>query len=97
MYARVVTWEGAGEEQLREAARELNERATGGPPEGVPSTGFTLLIDPGNGRALAVGLFETEDDYAKGSETLESMDPPGDGFGKRVSVEKWEVAADFRV
>ncbi|HVX83018.1 MAG TPA: hypothetical protein VHB23_16735, partial [Devosiaceae bacterium] len=67
----------------------------GGPPEGVPSTGFLLLQDPAGGRALAIGFFETEEDYRQGDETLNSMSPPGDGMGQRVSVEKYEVA--FRV
>ena len=97
MYARVAQWEGADADQLRASAEELNSRAAEGPPEGVPSVGFTLLIDPDNGRAMGIGLFETEDDYNKGHETLESMSPPGDGFGKRVSVDKYEVAAELRV
>ncbi len=37
-------------------------------------------------------LFESEDDYRQGNETLDSMSPPGDGMGERVSVEKFEVA-----
>jgi hypothetical protein len=96
MYARVAKWEGAGADQLRAAAEELNERASQGPPEGVPSVGFMLLVDPDNGQAMGIGLFETEEDYRKGHETLESMSPPGDGFGNRVSVDKYEVAADLR-
>ena len=96
MYARVAKWEGASGDQLRATAEELNSRAQEGPPEGVPSVGFTLLIDPDNGRAIGIGLFETEEDYNKGHETLEGMSPPGEGFGKRVSVEKYEVAAQLR-
>jgi hypothetical protein len=96
MYARVVHWEGADADDLRKSAEEINSRAQSGPPEGVPSNGFTLLIDPDNGRALAIGLFETEDDYAKGDETLNSMDPPGGGMGKRGDVVKYEVAVDVR-
>jgi hypothetical protein len=97
MYARVVHWEGADADDLRKSAEEINSRAQSGPPEGVPSNGFTLLIDPDNGRALAIGLFETEDDYAKGDETLNSMDPPGGGMGNRTGVDKYEVALDLRV
>ena len=96
MYARVATWEGASGDQLRATADELNARAAQGPPEGVPSVGFMLLIDPDNGRAMGIGLFEDEEKYAQGDETLQSMDPPGEGFGNRVSVEKYEVAADLR-
>jgi hypothetical protein len=96
MYARVVQWEGADGDTLRKSAEEINSRAESGPPEGVPSNGFTLLIDPDNGRCLAIGMFETEEDYAKGDEALNAMDPPGGGMGNRVAVDKYEVALDVR-
>ena len=55
-----------------------------------------LLIDPENGQSLAIGFFETEEDYRKGDETLSSMSPPGDGLGRRASVDRFEVAVDVR-
>ena len=97
MYARVATFEGGDAAQIRAAAEEINSRAATGPPEGVPSTGFTLLIDPDGSRAIAVGLFETDEDYAAGDAVLNSMDPPGGGMGQRVSVHKYEVAVDVRM
>jgi hypothetical protein len=96
MYARVARFEGGEAEAIRKSAQEINARAASGPPEGVPSIGFTLLTDPENGRGLAVGLFETEEDLRKGDEVLNSMDPPGEGMGKRTSVETYEVAVDIR-
>jgi hypothetical protein len=97
MYARVVTWEDGDADAIRKAAEEINSRADSGPPEGVPSKGFTLLVDPDNGRAIAVGLFETEEDYKKGDETLNSMDPPGGSMGRRASVDRYEVGVDVRL
>jgi hypothetical protein len=97
MYARVARWEGGDGDAIRKSAEEINSRAASGPPEGVPSKGFTLLIDPDNGSALSIGLFETEEDYAKGDETLNAMSPPDDGMGKRAPVEKYEVAVDLRI
>jgi hypothetical protein len=68
-----------------------------GPPEGVPSTGFLMLLDPDGKRVVGIGLFETEADYEQGDATLNEMDPPEPGaLGKRVSVERWEVTADLR-
>ena len=96
MYARVAKWEGGDGAAIREAAGEINSRADSGPPEGVPAKGFLLLTDPDNGRVLAVSLFETEDDYRQGDETLKQMNPPGGGFGQRGPVEKYEVAVDVR-
>jgi len=97
MYARVARWEGGDPESIRAAAQRINEDAGSGPPEGVPAKGFTLLTDPDGGQALAIVLFDSEDDYRKGDETLNSMNPPDDGMGKRASVTKFEVAVDVRI
>jgi hypothetical protein len=81
---------------MRQTAEQINADASGGPPEGVPATGLLMLIDPENGRGMAVTLFENEQDLATGDATLNSMSPPDDGFGRRVSVETYEVAVDMR-
>lgn len=97
MYARVVNWEGGEADAMREAAKEIGERASQGPPPGVPAIGFLLLIDPDNGRSLALSVFETEADMRQGDETLNSMNPPGDGLGSRGAASFYEVAADYRL
>jgi hypothetical protein len=94
MYARVAKWEGADAEAVRRTAERIAANAAEGPPEGVPAKGFMLLIDPDNGRSLAVGLFETEEDLRKGDEVLNAMNPPDDGMGHRASVEMYEVAVE---
>jgi hypothetical protein len=55
-----------------------------------------MLIDPDSGRGLGVSLFETEEDLRAGDEVLNSMSPPDEGMGRRSSVERYEVALDFR-
>ncbi len=95
MYARVVRWEGADAESLERTASEIRSQAGDGPPEGVPAKGLLILNDGESGRSIAISLFETEDDYREGDETLNSMSPPDEGFGKRVSVEKYEVAVQL--
>ena len=96
MYARVARFEGAQGDALRREAEDIGARAATGPPEGVPATGFLMLIDPDSGRSLAISLFETDDDLRRGSETLNSMSPGIDNAGKRTSVETYEVAVDIR-
>ncbi len=96
MYARVASWEGAEAEAMRRSAEQINADASSAPPEGLPAKGFLLLIDPDNGRSLAVTLFETEEDLRKGDEVLNSMTPPAGGMGRRASVDMYEVAADLR-
>jgi len=97
MYARVVTWEGGEADAIRTATDEIASRAASGPPEGVPSVGFTLLRDPEAGRVLAIGLFETEEDLNTAAAVLNEMTPPGEGMGERASVDVYEVAVDVRL
>ena len=97
MYARVARWEGAEADQVRAAAQGINAEAASGPPEGLPAKGLMLLIDPDGGRSMAISLFATEEDLRRGDETLNAMSPPGDGMGRRIAVETYEVAADLRM
>jgi len=96
MLARVVMWEGGQAEAMKQSAAEINEQSGDGPPPGVPAKEFLLLQDTANGKAIAVMTFDNEDDYREGDETLNSMSPPGEGMGQRVSVEKFEIAARFQ-
>jgi hypothetical protein len=95
MYARVARWEGADAETLKRTAAEISADAESGPPEGLPAKGLWLLHDLDGGRAMAITLFETEEDYRQGDETLNSMSPPGEGMGQRVAVDKYEVAVEL--
>jgi hypothetical protein len=95
MYARVARWEGAEAAALESTAAEIRSQADAGPPEGVPAKKFILLNDVESGRSIAITLFETEEDYRRGDETLNAMSPPGEGMGRRVAVEKYEVAVDL--
>lgn len=97
MYARVARFEGGDAEGLRRSAGRMRESADAGPPEGVPARSFRLLIDPEGGRALAIALFETEEDLRKGDEALNAMSPQDEGIGRRASVETYEVAVDVAV
>jgi hypothetical protein len=96
MLARIVRWEGGDAETVKKSAEEIRQRAeeAGGPPPGVPATEFMLLHDA-DGNATAITFFENEADYAEGDATLSSMDPPGEGMGRRTGVYRYEVAARF--
>ncbi len=91
MYARVARWDGVDAATLEETAARIRADAESGPPEGVPAKEFLLLSDAANGRTMAIALFETEDDYRQGDETLNSMNPPGGGMGQRVGVDQYKV------
>lgn len=93
MFARVVRWEGADPTALRSSAGQIRSdvESSGGPPEGVPAKGLLVLQDADGGRAMAITFFETEEDYREGDATLSSMSPPGEGMGRRVGVDCYEV------
>lgn len=86
--ARVVSFEGVGSERMAELAREVQE---GGAPEGMPPAELTILHDPAGERALAIVLFDNEEDYRKGDEVLDAMS--GEEVpGRRTGVTKYDVA-----
>lgn len=97
MYARIARFEGMTAEQARSMAAAIRNDASSGPPEGVPATGLTLLVDSDAGRLLAITLFETEEDLRRGDEVLNGMSPPEDSGARRAAVERYEVAADLRL
>ena len=97
MYARVARFEGGMADEMRRGVEQISHQAGQGPPEGVPAVGFLLLVDPENGRGLAITLFQTEEDMRTGDARLNEMSPPAGTMGKRASVEMYEVGADFRL
>jgi hypothetical protein len=95
MYARVATFEGGEAAQIQENIDEIREQGASGPPEGVPATGFLMLLDREAGKTVAISLFETEEDMRTGDATLNEMSPPTGTMGRRTSVEMFEVALQF--
>jgi hypothetical protein len=86
--ARVVSFEGVGSDRVAQVKSEME---SGEAPEGMPPAEFLLLHDPAAEQALAIVLFENEDDYRKGHEILDAMPGP-DTPGRRASVTKYDVA-----
>jgi hypothetical protein len=97
VFARVARFEGADGEKLERATEEIRKQAeqAGGPPEGVPAKRLLVLNDTAAGNSLVISMFESEADYDEGNRTLEGMSPPDDGMGRRVAVEKYEVAIEL--
>ena len=59
-------------------------------PEGIPATGFLMMVDREAGKLVEVLLFESEEDLQQGDETMNSY-APGEGSMHRVSVERFDV------
>ena len=96
MLARVSTFEGGTADGIRGAVAQLRSDIRKGPPEGVKSSGLTVLVDPDGGRVMFIGLFASEEDLRASESALEQMTPP-EGMGSRASVDMYEVAADVRL
>jgi hypothetical protein len=90
--ARVVTFDGVSKDRMDEMNREME---SGEPPEGFPSSELIVLHDPDAEKSLVVVIFDSEDDYKKGHEILDSM-PAGDTPGRRSSVTKYNVATRMK-
>jgi hypothetical protein len=91
MYARVVRFTEVSPERISEIAAQVEK--SDGPPPGVDSTGFQLLVDEAQGTAIFVGFFETEEKMRDASAVFEQMDP-SETPGTRASVDLCEVKAE---
>lgn len=86
--ARVVTFDGVSKDRMQEMEQEMEG---GQPPEGFPSAEIIALHDADAEKSVVIIIFDSEDDYNKGDEILNSM-PAGDTPGQRTSVKKYDVA-----
>jgi len=85
--ARVVEFEGVSPDRVA----QMKQRMQGEPPEGFPSMEFVWLHDDENDRSLVIQFFDSEDDYQRAAQFLESM-PADETPGHRASVAKYDVA-----
>ena len=85
--ARVVSFEGVGQDRIDQMQRDMNESDR---PEDVPASEIVMLYDPEAERSLVILFFENEADYERGDEALNAM-PASDTPGRRTSVSKYQV------
>ena len=88
-YARVTRFTDVDPAKIE----EIKGRAETGPPEGVDSTGLTVVYDADQGTAVFVGVFETEEKMKAAAEVLEAMDS-SQTPGSRATVDAGEIAID---
>jgi hypothetical protein len=85
--ARVVSFDGVGQERVEEMKQQMNE----GRPDDIPATEITMLYDAEAEKAVVILLFDNEDDYNRADATLSAM-PTDETPGQRTSVGRYEVA-----
>jgi hypothetical protein len=91
MYARVVRFTDVNPERIDEIVKQVEENE--GPPEGVDSNGMKLFFDKGQGTAMFVGFFESEDKMNDAAKVFEAMDA-SETPGTRQSVDMCEVVLE---
>jgi hypothetical protein len=92
MHVRVVRFTDVTADRVQEVATRINE--SGGPPEGVNSTGIQLLFDESQGTAVVLQQYDTAEDLEAGERVLGAMDA-SETPGTRASVDKCEVKVDL--
>jgi hypothetical protein len=90
-YARVVRFTDVKPERIAEIARRVEQEE--GPPEGVESTGFKMVVDESQGTAVFIGFFDSEEKMRAADQILDSMDS-SDTPGTRASVDQGEVKVE---
>jgi hypothetical protein len=86
--ARVVSFDGVTDERMAELRRRITSEPQ---PDDLPASEMLLLHDPEAGSALAILVFESEEDYRTADATLNAMSPE-ETPGSRASVGKYQVA-----
>jgi hypothetical protein len=87
-YARVATFDGVTPEHLDGLRQRIEED---GQPEGMNATEFIFLHDPDSSKTVSIILFDSAEDYERGSAILDGVDRD-DAPGQRTSVDRYEVA-----
>lgn len=91
MYARMATFSVDQATKIDGEIEMTRQYTQGGRlPDGIPATGFLMLVDRDGGKVVEVLLFESEDDLRQGDETMDAM-APGEGSMHRIAVERYEV------
>jgi hypothetical protein len=92
VYVRVVRFTGVNAERLEELIDRIKE--SGGPPEGVPTTGLRILLDEDQGTAVVEQYFETAEDMVVGGQAFSAMDS-AETPGTRTSVDMCELKLEI--
>ena len=86
--ARVVSFTGVSSDRIEELKREMDE---GEQPDGLNPSDMIVLHDPDSSEAVAILLFDSDEDYRRGHEVLDAMPAP-ETPGQRTSVKRYDVA-----
>lgn len=92
MFVRVVRFTDVTAERVEGVLAMIQE--SGGPPPGVASSRLQMLSDAGQGTAVVLQYFDSEDDMEAAARVFEAMDA-SETPGTRASVDACEVKLDI--
>ncbi len=93
MYVRVVRFTDVNAERLEELLARIKD--SGGPPEGIPTTGLRILLDEDQETAVVEQYFETAEDMEVGGQAFSAMDS-AETPGTRTSVDMCELKLEMK-
>jgi len=92
MFVRAVRFTGVTQERIDALKERIAE--SGGPPEGVNTTGLEVGFDSAQGTAIVLQRFETAADMQEAARILGAMDA-GETPGTRAAVDSCEVVLEL--
>ena len=92
MFLRVVRFTDVDPDRVEAM---LGEVESGGPPEGVTSSGIQMMLDRDQRTAVVIQMFDSEDDMKSSEAALDGMDA-SETPGTRASVDRGEVKLDLK-
>jgi hypothetical protein len=93
MFVRVVRFTDVSAQKVEELVSRIE--GSGGPPEGVKSTGITMLYDESQETGIVLQHYETAEDMEASAKVFEAMDS-SETPGTRASVDACEVKLELQ-
>ena len=93
-FIRVVRFTDVDPERVKGLIAQVEE--SDAPPDGVPTTGISMLIDEDQRTAVVLQYYDSEEDMRTGERVFAAMDP-GETPGTRASVDRCELKLERRL
>jgi len=93
VHIRVVRFTDVDPDRLQQLMSRIDE--SGGPPEGIKTTGLQMIVDGDQRTAVVLQLFDSADDMRDAEAMFDSMDS-SETPGTRASVDRGELKLDLK-
>jgi hypothetical protein len=94
MHMRVVRFTDVDPQRVEQLMSEIDE--SGGPPEGIKTTGLQIVVDAEQRTAVVLQFFDSAEDMRDSEAAFDAMDP-SQTPGTRASIDRGEVKLDLKV